>query len=73
MANIKYYPEDELVQKVQSGECGWLDFINHRPLEIDAIVGSVIRRARKYGVDTPIMDTVYTTLKEGNAQNLKVN
>lgn len=24
MANIKYYPEDELVQKVQSGEYGWL-------------------------------------------------
>ena len=22
MANIKYYPEDELVQKVQSGEYG---------------------------------------------------
>lgn len=50
-----------------------LDFINHRPLEIDAIVGSVIRRARKYGVDTPIMDTVYTLLKACNAQNLKVN
>lgn len=29
MANIKYYPEDELVQKVQSGEYGWLDYINH--------------------------------------------
>lgn len=26
MANIKYYPEDELVQKVQSGEYGWLDY-----------------------------------------------
>ena len=50
-----------------------LDFINHRPLEIDAIVGSVIRRARKYGVVTPIMDTVYTLLKACNAQNLKVN
>ena len=32
MANIKYYPEDELVQKVQSGEYGWLDYINrHSP------------------------------------------
>ena len=29
MANIKYYPEDELVLKVQSGEYGWLDYINH--------------------------------------------
>ena len=33
MANIKYYPEDELVQKVQSEEYGWLDFINHHSPE----------------------------------------
>ena len=33
MANIKYYPEDELVQKVQSGENGWLDYINHHSPE----------------------------------------
>ena len=29
MANVKYYPEDVLVEKVQSGEYGWLDYINH--------------------------------------------
>jgi len=33
MANIKYYPEDELVQKVQSGEYCWLDYINHHSPE----------------------------------------
>ena len=33
MANIKYYPEDELVQQVQSGEYGWLDYINHHSPE----------------------------------------
>ena len=33
MANIKYYPEDELVQKVQSGEYGWLDYIYHHSPE----------------------------------------
>lgn len=33
MANIKYYPEDELVQKAQSGEYGWLDYINHHSPE----------------------------------------
>ena len=33
MANIKYYPEDELVQKVQSGEYGWLDYITHHSPE----------------------------------------
>ena len=34
MANIKYYPEDELVQKVQSGEYGWLDYINHHSPDV---------------------------------------
>lgn len=29
MAKIKYYTEDELVEKVQSGEFGWLDYVNH--------------------------------------------
>ena len=33
MANIKYYPEDELIQKVQRGEYGWLDYINHHSPE----------------------------------------
>lgn len=32
MANVKYYPEDVLVEKVQSGEYGWLDYINHHSL-----------------------------------------
>ena len=29
MAAIKYYPEDVLVEKFQSGEFGWLDYVNH--------------------------------------------
>lgn len=33
MAKVKYYTEDELVQKIQSGEYGWLDFVNHHSRE----------------------------------------
>lgn len=29
MAQQKYYPEEELVEKMQSGEYGWLDYVNH--------------------------------------------
>lgn len=29
MAQQKYYPEEILVEKMQSGEYGWLDYINH--------------------------------------------
>ena len=29
MAREKFYPEDVLIEKVQSGEFGWLDYVNH--------------------------------------------
>ena len=33
MAATKYFPEDELVEKFQSGEYGWLDYVNHHSPE----------------------------------------
>ena len=33
MAQVKYYPEDELVQKFQDGEFGWIDYVNHHSPE----------------------------------------
>lgn len=29
MANEKFYTEEELVEKVQKGEFGWMDYISH--------------------------------------------
>ena len=29
MADIKYYSEEELIEKMQSGEYGYLDYVNH--------------------------------------------
>lgn len=29
----KYYSEEELIEKVQNGEYGWLDYINHHSPE----------------------------------------
>ena len=34
MATNKYYSESELVQKKQSGEFGWLDYVNHHGLSV---------------------------------------
>ena len=34
MAQQKYYPEEILVEKMQSGEYGWLDYINHFSAEL---------------------------------------
>lgn len=33
MAQNKYYSEDELVMKMQNGEYGWLDYVNHHSPE----------------------------------------
>jgi hypothetical protein len=33
MAQVKYYSEEELIEKFQSGEYGWLDFVNHHSPE----------------------------------------
>ena len=33
MAANKYYSEDELVEKMQSGEYTWLDYVNHHSEE----------------------------------------
>lgn len=33
MARTKYYPEDVLVEKLQSGEFGWLDYVNYHSKE----------------------------------------
>ena len=33
MAPNKYYPEDVLTEKMQSGEYGWLEYVNHHSAE----------------------------------------
>ena len=29
MAQQKYFPEEVLVEKIQNGQYGWLDYVNH--------------------------------------------
>lgn len=29
MSQHQYYPEEVLIEKMQSGEYGWLDYVNH--------------------------------------------
>ena len=29
MSQNEYYPEEVLIEKMQSGEYGWLDYVNH--------------------------------------------
>ena len=39
------------------------DFLEGRPVELDGLTGTAIRMGRKYGVPTPINDTLYGILK----------
>jgi 2-dehydropantoate 2-reductase len=39
------------------------DYQNGRPMEIEAILGNTVRAARKHGVSTPILDTLYALAK----------
>ncbi len=36
-----------------------LDYENGRPLEIEAILGNVVRAGRKHGIPMPVLETVY--------------
>lgn len=40
-----------------------LDWLNGRPLELEAILGNVIREARRYDVPVPHLQTVYTAVR----------
>jgi len=40
-----------------------LDYKYGRPMEVEAILGNTVRAARKHGVSTPILETVYALTK----------
>jgi 2-dehydropantoate 2-reductase len=40
-----------------------VDITSGRPLELEALVGSVVRRGREAGIPTPVMSTLYGILK----------
>lgn len=47
MAHGEYYPEEVLVEKVQAGEYGWLDYVNHFSAEWQ---GEYVRYCEKRGL-----------------------
>jgi len=36
-----------------------LDYVEGRPLEVEAILGNPVRRAHELGVAVPVMETLY--------------
>lgn len=48
-----------------------IDFENHKPMEIEAIVGEPLRLAKKYKISTPYLKFCYELLKFVDEQNTK--
>lgn len=48
-----------------------IDFENHKPLEIEAIVGEPLKLAKKYKIETPYLKFCYHLLKFLDEQNQK--
>ena len=40
-----------------------IDLTAGKPLEVEALQGAVVRRGRRHGVPTPVLDTLYAALK----------
>ncbi|KLO10230.1 6-phosphogluconate dehydrogenase C-terminal domain-like protein [Schizopora paradoxa] len=63
--SYKAYAEDPTGERVPSAfrPSMLVDLDLGRPMEVEAIVGGVIRKARECGVQTPQLDLVYASLK----------
>lgn len=48
-----------------------LDYENRRPMEIDAIIGNVLKFSEKYNIFTPRLKTLYAFLSIINEKNLR--
>lgn len=48
-----------------------IDYENGKPLEVEAILGEPLRRARRAGIDTPRMQMLYAIVKRMDAENRK--
>ncbi|SJX60321.1 uncharacterized protein SRS1_11635 [Sporisorium reilianum f. sp. reilianum] len=48
-----------------------LDLENGRPMELEPIIGNVVRKARLHGVDTPRLDLILAALKPNQVQAVR--
>ncbi|KAE8147386.1 FMN-dependent dehydrogenase-domain-containing protein [Aspergillus avenaceus] len=61
-ASLEYELVDELMDRINSlpgiGSSMQTDFKNGKPLEVDVIVGFPSKKAREFGLETPVLDTI---------------
>ncbi|KKY25012.1 putative ketopantoate reductase family [Phaeomoniella chlamydospora] len=65
---LEYNLTDRLIDKVLAmpvgiGSSMQTDRRNQRPMEVEVILGTPVKRARELGIDTPTLETIYVLLK----------
>lgn len=64
---LEYSLVDELMDKINAlpgiGSSMQTDCKNSRPMEVDVILGFPARKAKEFGMQTPVLDTIYTLVR----------
>lgn len=67
VSGLEYGLVDRLMDRIMAlpgiGSSMMTDCQNKRPLEVDVILGYPVKRARELGVDVPVLETLYATLR----------
>ncbi|RJE21738.1 hypothetical protein PHISCL_05922 [Aspergillus sclerotialis] len=65
--DLGYNLVDQLMAKINSipgiGSSMQTDYKNGRPMEIDVILGFPLKKAREFGIETPVLETIHTLLR----------
>lgn len=65
--DLDYNLVDQLMVKINSipgiGSSMQTDYKNGRPMEIDVILGFPLKKAREFGMETPVLETIHALLR----------
>ena len=71
---IEYSLIDRLMDKIMGmpgiGSSMQADYMNAKPMEIEVILGTPVKKARELGMSVPILETLYTVLTALNGRLL---
>ncbi|GAB1194955.1 hypothetical protein APSETT444_004207 [Aspergillus pseudonomiae] len=64
---LEYGLVDELMDRINSlpgvGSSMQTDYKNGRPMEVDVILGFPARKAKEFGMETPVLDTIHALVR----------
>ncbi|KAJ9293517.1 hypothetical protein DTO271G3_7782 [Paecilomyces variotii] len=74
---IEHSLVDTLIEKIMAmpgiGSSMQTDYKNGKPMEVDVILGTPVKKARELGIDVPTVETLYVILTAVNGRLLRSN